>query len=178
MKGITTTEYVLEGELKLVYIGILFFSCLILYLIADIKFKLFRFDMLQGILGWTDNQMKLFSAVLIIMGVWGITFIYSGFFSVKIDSNEITLKYFKPRPPVIISKESLGHYEVSISQHEDTKGNQGLVIYLKNGRKYKSAGIDVKRKDILDQLTKQLDIVIKEHKEVPGTLISPAVHKK
>lgn len=159
MKGMSNMEYVLEDG-RLGYILIFFVSCFLLYLFCDIKFKLFKIGMLQEILGWTDNQMKLFSAILIVGILWGIFSIYIHFLSVKLTDNELILKYLKPRPPVIISKGSLDHYEVSVSQDKETKGNLEFKIYLKDGRKY-DTGIDAKRKDILNQLTAQLDILIK-----------------
>lgn len=153
-------EYVLTKEFKEAYLCILFILCLIVYLIADIKYKIYKLGSVQNILCLTDNQMKLISILLIGGGLWGLSFFYEGFVSVKVFSDTITLRYLKPKFDAVLSKDLIDRYEVSISEHKDTKGNRGLEIYLTNGKKYKSTGVGPEQMEILNQLSKQLDILI------------------
>ena len=153
-------EYVLDNA-KWGYIAIILFLGGIFFLIADIKFRLFKIDPLKEFLGFTDNQMKLLSIGLIVLILWVVLPLYNEFISAKIDVDQMTLKYLKPRPPMVISNGLVDHYRIKTSEYEESKGNRRLTIFLKNGKRYKSTYVGPENREILNQLIAQLDILIK-----------------
>ena len=155
-------EYVLDSG-KWTYIVILLILGCISFFVADIKFKIYKFDMIQKLFGLTDNQCKFIAAIFIIAGLWLILNLYGEFISLKTTPNQIMLKYLKPRPSVMIFNNLIERYEVRIPK---VKENRGIIIYFTNGKKYKSTYVGPEGRDVFDKLTKQLDVLVRKNNAV------------
>lgn len=155
-------EYVLDSG-KWTYFLILFGLFCVLFFIADIKFKIYKIDMIQKAFGLTDNQSKFISTIFIMVGVGIILFLYSEFISIKITNEKVILKYPKPRPTAVITNNLIDYYEIKIPQ---IKKNRGLMIYLTNGKKYKSVYVGHENRDVFNKLIEHLDTLIRKNKTI------------
>lgn len=110
-----------------------------------------------------DNFYKFLCIVFLCISLFALIYFYSIFINVNIDDNTILLYYLKPHPTVSFPKSFLKSYEIKTTK----ANNRILVIHLRNGKTYKSAGTSPEDQEYnyqFEQLTGAFDKIIEANK--------------
>lgn len=109
-----------------------------------------------------DNIYRIICVGFVLLGISVIFLLYLRFARVEINS-DIKLFFLKPKPPVHFSIRSVKLYNIIVPKNEKYRENKILVIYLKNGKIYKSVSVGPEYHYHLYQLISFLDKIIQEN---------------
>lgn len=146
------------GSVKWAYICFLMVLSLSLLLLLDSLFLwLYNNSALPKLI--TPRVYRIFAAIIAIWGIIVSLLVgYEEFLKVKFSNENMSIEYLWPRLEIKIPFSQLSRYEIKIPPK--VPENRRLIIYLKNGKKYKSTS-DQEYRDNFNKAVEELDRILK-----------------